>query len=180
VQRLTGRVVKAKDRILTLLDEIKQYGKQKEEALDLHPTPIHTLMEDTLAIVSLDPDVHGMEVTPSFAEGFSVSCDKNKIIQILINLIRNAAQAMNKTGTIFLNVKEEGNAALIEVVDQGAGIPPEHIEQIWKPFFSTKGDEGTGLGLAICQKIAAAHKGRLHCESTVGKGTTFTLSLPKQ
>jgi signal transduction histidine kinase len=71
----------------------------------------------------------------------------------------------------------------IRVADNGSGIPPAQLRQIFEPFFSTKerdsqGQGGTGLGLALCREVIESHKGRIRVESTVGKGTTFTLKLP--
>ena len=104
---------------------------------------------------------------------------------MLLNLIINARQAMNGGGRMFVTVqinKEDGMAE-IAIRDTGSGIPAEKLRKIFDPFFSTKqadaqGQGGTGLGLALCREVIEAHKGRIRVESTVGKGTTFTLRFP--
>jgi signal transduction histidine kinase len=121
--------------------------------------------------------------------------DPGQIRQALLNLIRNATEAMPDGGSITLRVRatsdfesrmsdsafrpaSAGQSAIaIEVVDTGAGIPPQNLDRIFEPFFTTK-DGGTGLGLAIARQIAADHGGGLTCESPPGVGTTFRLTLP--
>jgi two-component system sensor histidine kinase/response regulator len=177
ISRVTDRVTRAKDRIVNLLDEIKSYGKQKDELLHQTQVSVEDLFENTKWIVSLDPDVKSMELQFCSANGLQLNCDKNKITQVLINLIRNAAHAMGSEGRILIKAQSSGNKIRIDVIDQGSGIEEENLEKIWQPFFSTRGDKGTGLGLAICKRIVEAHDGIISCESTIGKGTTFSLIL---
>lgn len=103
--------------------------------------------------------------------------DRDKIIQLLINLIRNAFQAMEKTGHVSFSLTEESRMAVIQVTDTGKGIPPSDLPQIFEPFYTTK-EEGTGLGLSVCQKIVEDHGGRITVDSEVGAGTTFTVRIP--
>lgn len=103
--------------------------------------------------------------------------DRDKIIQLLINLIRNAFQAMEKTGHVSFSLREEQGMAVIHVTDTGRGIPPDALPKIFDPFYTTK-EEGTGLGLSVCQKIAEDHAGKILVDSEVGVGTTFTVQIP--
>jgi len=118
--------------------------------------------------------------------------DPGQIRQVLLNLIRNAVEAMPDGGTITLRVKAISNfefrmsdsairspqsAIVIEVADTGTGIPPENLDRIFEPFFTNK-EGGTGLGLAIARQIVVDHGGSLTCESTPGVGTMFRLTLP--
>ncbi|GGK03728.1 hypothetical protein GCM10007063_27570 [Lentibacillus kapialis] len=103
--------------------------------------------------------------------------DETKIKQVLINLIKNAIEAMDQ-GYIMLWVKDLGDYIHINVIDNGPGIPKYIIDQIGEPFITTK-ESGTGLGLLISEKIVAGHNGKLVAESDVGHGATFTISLPK-
>lgn len=103
--------------------------------------------------------------------------DRDKIIQVLINLIRNAFQAMEQAGHVHFSLSREGEMAVIQVRDNGKGIPPSEIDKIFDPFFTTK-EEGTGLGLSLCQKIIEDHNGHILVESEVGSGTVFTVKLP--
>ncbi len=102
-----------------------------------------------------------------------------KLQQVFLNLFLNARDAMPRGGWLTIATREEDNGAVIEVADTGSGIPPEQLSRIYDPFFTTKEiGKGTGLGLSISYGIVQEHGGALNCESTVGQGTRFTLSLP--
>ncbi|MEO8182632.1 MAG: ATP-binding protein [Deltaproteobacteria bacterium] len=105
--------------------------------------------------------------------------DGNQIRQVLMNLVMNAIQAMQHPGSIWIRLRQQGPHWAIEVQDQGAGIAPEHLPRIFDPFFTTKGPgEGTGLGLSIVQGIVQEHGGSIQVDSTLGRGSTFTILLP--
>jgi signal transduction histidine kinase/HAMP domain-containing protein len=103
--------------------------------------------------------------------------DIEKIKQALLNLVKNALEAMPQGGTIAISTGREEDAAVITVRDNGPGISPEDLPLIFEPFFTRKG-AGTGLGLSITQRIVEEHHGRIAVESTKGKGTTFIIHLP--
>ena len=106
-----------------------------------------------------------------------VEHDSDQIHQVLLNLLLNALQAIDLNGKIAVTVERRGKTAVIEVADNGRGIPPEHLRNIFRPFFTTKG-EGTGLGLSLARRIVEDHQGRIDVTSTVGKGTSFAVVLP--
>jgi signal transduction histidine kinase len=103
--------------------------------------------------------------------------DESQLRQALLNLLRNAREAMPTGGEIDIEVATSGLAAVVTVADRGPGIPEEVRSRIFDPFFSTKG-EGTGLGLAITKQIIDAHGGTLTCEARQGGGTAFRVTLP--
>jgi signal transduction histidine kinase len=105
-----------------------------------------------------------------------VDCDYNQIKQIIINLLINALDAVDEHGVITVRTWHKRDKTYLEVEDNGKGISPEIIHNIFNPFFTTK-TRGTGLGLAISKNIAREHGGNLTVESTPGKGSTFTLVL---
>lgn len=121
--------------------------------------------------VTLQPDLSGLEA------------DDEQVRQLLINLCANAIQAMPEGGTITLATELSQKAAFdgggvrILVADEGKGIPPDALEVIFEPFYSTKPD-GLGLGLAIVARIVEQHNGHISCQSEVGRGTTFEVHLP--
>jgi two-component system NtrC family sensor kinase len=115
-----------------------------------------------------------LEVTPGLPE---VAADENQIRQALLNLVRNAKEAMPSGGRLRVAVTSEGGQLRLTVSDTGAGIPAEHLGKIFDPFFSTK-DKGTGLGLALVQQIVAEHGGRIEVATPPGGGTTFLITLP--
>jgi two-component system NtrC family sensor kinase len=104
--------------------------------------------------------------------------NNNYLIQMFLNLLTNASEAMPQGGTIGLSARLEGDRIAIGISDTGSGIPEEIRERVFKPFFSTKGETAAGLGLSICLKIARQHGGDIHVESEVGKGTEIRITLP--
>lgn len=108
----------------------------------------------------------------------TVTVNRTRIEQILVNLLVNAVDAMTAPGSITISASERGERIVCTVADTGVGIPPEHIEKVFEPFFSTKAEAGTGLGLPVAREIVQSYGGRLTVESIVGHGTTFTFDLP--
>jgi two-component system NtrC family sensor kinase len=110
-----------------------------------------------------------------------VAADSNRLRQILMNLIMNAFQAMHEGGALHVSTAmPDDRSVRIDIADTGEGIPPERLERIYEPFFTTKNPgEGTGLGLFIVRKIVDVMGGQLSVASRVGEGTTFTILLPQ-
>ena len=109
--------------------------------------------------------------------------DADKIIQVLDNLVTNAVKFSVPPGSVAIEVAVDLTDVLVSVIDHGQGIPPEEIGLLFQPFSKTSvrptaGEPSTGLGLAICKKVIEAHGGRISVESTVGKGSTFHISIP--
>jgi hypothetical protein len=109
----------------------------------------------------------------------AVEHDPNQINQVLLNLLLNAVQSMDKPGTIRVSVDTDDTEefAAITVADEGRGIAPQHIASIFRPFFTTKG-HGTGLGLSLAKRTVEAHGGSIEVSSQVGVGTSFVVLLP--
>jgi signal transduction histidine kinase len=108
-----------------------------------------------------------------------VEHDSDQIHQVMLNLLLNALQAIDNKGIVEVKVARRNASAVVEVIDNGRGIPPENLPNIFRPFYTTKGD-GTGLGLSLARRIVEDHQGRIDVTSTVGKGTTFAVILPLQ
>ncbi|THF63831.1 CBS domain-containing protein [Pseudothauera nasutitermitis] len=108
-------------------------------------------------------------------------CAPSQINQVLLNLLNNAAQAMDGDGVILIKTWAEDARVLLSVEDNGKGMPPEVLERIFDPFFTTKPvGEGTGLGLSICYRIIRDHGGSIRVASRPGRGTRFLIALPLQ
>jgi signal transduction histidine kinase len=122
----------------------------------------------------------------ALAEGLpQIQADQHQLTQVFTNLLINAFEAMGGTGQVRISAGlmriEDGtegrDAVLVEVADDGPGIPPDVAEKVFDPFFTTK-PQGSGLGLAIVRKIVDAHDGRLDLRTAEGQGTTIQLTLP--
>jgi signal transduction histidine kinase len=109
----------------------------------------------------------------------SVEHDSGQIHQLVLNLLLNAVQAIDGAGAVRVQMSALQGDAAITVLDTGCGIAPEHLTNIFRPFYTTKGN-GTGLGLSLARQIAEEHHGRIEVTSEVGKGTTFVVILPLQ
>jgi signal transduction histidine kinase len=106
-----------------------------------------------------------------------VEHDPNQINQVLLNLLLNAIQSMDKPGVIRVRLASDDDSVAITLTDEGKGILPEHLPNIFRPFFTTKG-HGTGLGLSLARRMVEAHGGNIDVTSVVGKGTEFVVRLP--
>jgi two-component system, LuxR family, sensor kinase FixL len=129
------------------------------------------LFQDTFSDNRLK--VNRVEETPLPELNF----DAGQILQVLINLFKNALEAMPRGGELTITTRVRGGGAELVVADTGEGMPPEVVANIFQPYFTTKA-KGTGLGLAICQNILQEHGGSLTAESTPGQGSAFTIRLP--
>ncbi|MCK9376011.1 MAG: ATP-binding protein [Syntrophobacterales bacterium] len=107
-----------------------------------------------------------------------VEADRNQMKQVMVNLIKNAMEAIEEEGSITLATNMTEGQIWFSVQDTAKGIDPETLAKIFDPFFTTK-DKSTGLGLSVINKIVIDHQGILEVESTPGEGSTFTVKLPK-
>lgn len=120
-----------------------------------------------------------VEVIRRFGDVPAVAASPSQINQVFLNLINNAAQAMDSTGHIWLDTREEDDEVVVEVTDDGPGMPPEVRDRIYDPFYTTKDvGEGTGMGLSISYRILEQHGARIEVDSAPGEGTRFTLRFP--
>jgi two-component system NtrC family sensor kinase len=108
----------------------------------------------------------------------AVRFKEQQMLQVFINLLSNAAQAIEKTGRIVVKTYAQGKHVFIEISDTGCGIPAENLSKVFDPFFTTKPvGQGTGLGLSVVHGIIEQHKGTITVKSQLGQGTTFAIKL---
>jgi PAS domain S-box-containing protein len=144
----------------------------------LKPDSLNDVVATTLAVLRPELENRGVTVVEKLARQLPLALlDSVQMQQVLVNLVRNAMQAMGKGGTLTLQSGEGSDGVWVSVADTGGGIPQEQINRIFEPFFTTK-KKGSGLGLMIVQRIVRAHAGRIELESRVGVGTTFRVWLP--
>jgi PAS domain S-box-containing protein len=144
----------------------------------LKPASLNEVVEKTVELLRPEVDNRGLSVKTRLDRRLPLApIDARQIQQVLVNLVKNALQAMTKGGTLTLQTGEGSDGVWLRVSDTGGGIPQEQINRIFEPFYTTK-KKGTGLGLMIVQRIVRAHGGRIDLESHVGRGTTFRVWLP--
>ena len=155
-----------------IVSDLQAFGKKKDPDARLYP--LRGLVNNALTQIEVPGDV---EMVMEFPEDFMVAVDWYMIQRLFINLLLNAVQAMPDGGKLSVNAYRRDDDNVIVIEDTGIGIPEESLENLFKPLYTTKA-KGTGLGLAVCKKIVDAHDGTINVESTVGKGTIFTITLP--
>ena len=139
---------------------------------------LNDVVKETLELLRPEIENRGITIKEKLARQLPSSpMDPAQIKQALVNLIKNAIQAMTKGGVLKLQTDPGVEGVVVSVADTGGGIPQEQINRIFEPFYTTK-KKGTGLGLMIVQRIVRDHHGRIDLESHVGKGTVFRIWLP--
>ncbi|MBW2017526.1 MAG: response regulator [Deltaproteobacteria bacterium] len=174
--QLVKESIEGTERIKKIIKDLKEFahpGKQELVYADIN----HNL-DSTLNIV-WNEIKYKATVKKDYGPIPEVRCYPQQLNQVFMNLLVNAAQAIEESGEITIKTREENGFVRIQVSDTGKGIPPEHLSRIFEPFFTTKEvGKGTGLGLHVAYDIVKKHGGRILVESTPGKGTTFTVELP--
>lgn len=146
-----------------------------------------TIIREVRGLVSPDLERRGLRLAVESGPELLIRADSGHLKQVLINLVRNAAEAIDGAGTVTLRMRaaravlggRETDAVVLEVSDTGKGIPPEAEKRLFDPFFSTK-ETGTGLGLTIAARIVEKHGGALQYQTRPGHGTTFAIVLPRE
>lgn len=164
------------ERVKSIVQDLKSFSYQDRE--DLVPYDLNKGIKSTLNIVWNELK-YKVEVVEELNDLPMVHCFPQQINQVVLNLLVNAAQAIQERGKIVVHTDVKEDEVIIEVSDTGSGISPEHLPRIFEPFFTTKElGKGTGLGLSISYRIIEKHGGSIEVQSEVGVGTTFTIHLP--
>jgi len=165
-------------RLSEMLRNMLSFSKPEEEKR--RPVKIDELIEGILLVMEKQMKESNIQVEASFDSDIpEVMASTNQMRQVMLNILKNAKEAMPKGGTLTVRTAREGNKVLITTQDTGIGIPEEIRDKIFEAFFTTKQKvKGVGLGLSVCYGIIKDHGGEIKVESEEGKGTTFTISLP--
>ncbi len=180
---------KALDKIYTAAERANKItnsvlGMARNRSNQFETTDLAKLIEQTMVLMERELNKYRVSVDLQIEDVPSIQAIGNQLQQVLLNLLINARQAMPDGGQLIVRLYPEGESVHLAVRDFGTGIPADKLKKIFDPYFSTKegpdesGKGGTGLGLAACKNIVDAHGGKIRVESTVGKGTCFTLKLP--
>jgi len=168
------------ERVKTIIEDLRRFSKLDEA--EMKSIDLIQNISSTILIAGLELRKRNILYKLIAPEKLMVECYPGQLNQALLNLILNAAHAIEADGNLTITVTETEHDVTISVLDDGCGIPPEIKDKIFDPFFTTKPvGSGTGIGLSITHKIITEmHKGTIQMESTPGEGTCFILSIPKQ
>lgn len=176
VRELLARVTREVDRLTELTEHYLRLSRLPSP--NRQPEDVHAIIGDVLAFQAEELGKSGVKVERVLApEPATAQIDAGQIRQVLLNLVRNAREAMPKGGTLTVRTRKVNGAVQVEISDTGPGVPGPDREKVFEPFFSTK-TQGTGLGLSLSRQIVDAHGGALKIEGPDGGGATFAITLP--
>lgn len=168
------------DRIYELTMNMLAFSKQRKPELEM--TNLEHILSEVAALVQKQYEVKKVALIPDFAQDMPpVPVDQGGVHQAVLNLLNNALDAVEpEMGVVSLRAEydDQNEQVRIIVSDNGEGMTPSTLSRLFEPFHSTKGMRGTGLGLVVIKKIVDEHGGKIHVDSKVGQGTTFTITLP--
>jgi signal transduction histidine kinase len=178
------KILAAGQRAAKITNAVLGVARNRPDSME--PTDLAQIIEETLVLLEREFSKYRIRVETRVNPVPHVLANGNQIQQVLLNLLINARQAMPRGGQLLIRLEQDQSHDMVDLVvrDCGVGIPADKLQRIFDPFFTTKsgpdetGKGGTGLGLASCRNIIEAHHGRIRVESTVGKGTAFTIKLP--
>jgi signal transduction histidine kinase len=182
-------VVRAAERMTRIIRQLLAFARPTKPQMSR--CDVATLAHRTIELLQPLADKRGVALKTQGPVPAYVEADAGQIEQAVTNLVMNAVQAMEKPGTVLVDIDRKhlsppadhggppADYLRVRVVDEGRGIAQEHIPRLFEPFFTTKDvGEGTGLGLAVTYGIVREHGGWIDVETQVGRGTTFTIHLP--
>ncbi len=170
-------VVSELDRIDSIIGEYLSFARTKSKALK--STAPGVLLEQIMKLLSAEAAIHNIRFEILIETDLPfIQCDENQVKQVLINLLKNAIEAMPKGGSITIKARSiASDRVQVRIEDQGCGIPEDQLSKLGDPFYTTK-DKGTGLGIMVCRQIIKEHGGSFHISSKLGEGTVVEIELP--
>jgi signal transduction histidine kinase len=183
-EKAFDKILVAGQRAARITNSILGFARNRSTAME--PTDVAKIVDDVLLLLERELNKYRVTVERQITAVPPAMANGNQIQQVLLNLLINARQAMPSGGRLLIRLAydQESDTVDLTVRDTGCGMQPETMRRIFDPFFSTKsgpdasGKGGTGLGLSSCRDIIEAHHGRIRVDSTVGRGTAFTVKLP--
>ncbi|OFZ23062.1 MAG: hypothetical protein A2202_08055 [Bdellovibrionales bacterium RIFOXYA1_FULL_36_14] len=178
--KTTKMIRSAVDRVSLIIKGLKTYAKKDPE--NCEGVDVHSVINETLLFLKGVYKNDNIEIMTGLkAPNFKICASRGKLQQVIVNLLNNAKDALESRphGLIQINTHNYGNNLVIEIIDNGAGIPEDYLPKLFDPFFTTKAPgKGTGLGLSICQSITESFGGKISAKSKLGEGSTFKILLP--
>jgi len=172
-QRIVSEIL----RMETLVNDLLSYARSDQA--EMTSVDICEIIAHAAALLKHEAEQLQIEIINDCPEDLLITGNRDRLGQVLLNLGKNAIQAMPDGGTIQIKVKVSNKRMVICVCDNGHGIAQDTLTKIFEPFFTTKA-RGTGLGLALCKKIVEEHEGNISIQSVVGEGTTVSIEIPVQ
>jgi signal transduction histidine kinase len=188
VKRFAPKLIGSLDRAIEFLSQTLKFGRAQELPPQREQLSLCGLVDEVIeaAVVKAASRIRIINTVPA---GISVDADREQLIRVLTNLARNAIQAIEAAqaerqdgpdGAITLQARREGSVAVIEISDNGPGIPEQIRDKLFEAFQSAARQGGTGLGLAIAAELIRAHGGDIQLHSSTAAGTCFAITIPDQ
>ena len=170
------------DRVLTMLNTLMDISEAETGLMRLERQafPVASLVEEIIELFQFVSEEKQIIVTANIPPGLQVIADRNRLRQVLVNLLDNAIKYTPGGGHVEISAQTHGNEVVVTVKDTGAGIPADEIPRIWERLYrgdKSRSQRGLGLGLSLVRAIVNAHGGRIELQSDVGKGSSFTIHL---
>lgn len=181
-RRYLSQVINETARVGRIVSDLLAFSRRSKP--QSKRTDLNEIVRNTISLLSHKLKLSNVEVEQNLDPDLpAVRCDGSQMQQVVINLVMNGAEATQPRGNgkviVRTSTRSDEKTAVLEVEDNGEGIPPEFLSKIFDPFFTTKGEgKGVGLGLSVVYGIVEAHGGELEVNSSLGKGTVFTVTLP--
>jgi two-component system NtrC family sensor kinase len=173
-----GLIQEEASRARDIVRDLLQFSRQRDFMPE--PADINTVLEQVVGMVRRQGALNTVTVTEAYVPDLPmIEMDVPRIKQVFLNIINNAVYAMKDGGSLTIGTAAAGEGVRVAFADSGPGIAPDILGRIFDPFFTTKPEvSGTGLGLSVSLGIVQSHGGTIDVQSEVGKGTTFTVTLP--
>ncbi len=163
--------------LFTLLRQLRDFSRPPMQTRV--PVAVNTTVERVLRLTNKQLSHSKIEVERKLCSDLpTINASASQLEQVFLNLVINAVDAMPEGGVLTVCTKYRGDQVCVEFKDTGTGIPNEHLDRIFEPYFTTKGENGTGLGLAISHRVLREHNGNIFVESRLDEGSTFVVELP--
>jgi len=173
------------DRVLTMLNTLMDISEAETGLmkLDLQPVPLDQVVHEVTELFEFVAQEKSITITTAVSSNLVVRADRNRLRQVLVNLLDNAIKYSASGAHVEISAEPSPDEVVITIRDTGTGIPAEEIPRIWERLYrgdKSRSQRGLGLGLSLVRAIIKAHHGRIEVQSTVGKGSSFVIHLPKQ
>ncbi|NMH71612.1 sporulation kinase [Bacillus sp. RO2] len=165
------------DRAQTIIQDYLSLAKPNKQGMDR--VNVSQELENVVQLMSTYTAINNTTIRHEIEAELYIKANKDEMKQVLINLIKNAIEAIDKDGTVTVKASSNRGTILIEIIDDGVGMTLQQVDRLGTPFYSTK-DKGTGIGLTISFQIIELLQGKIEVQSEVGKGTTFTIKFPSE